>query len=185
MAWGMQWQCYFRCIGESLFSCPNAANSSASVISKIFHKWSVGNFPSHTNHLVILRTDILFSTAFLLYCVRAKHPKSYISGQLFTNTDCSGGVEGGQTFLMCVSKLSDIKGPKHLSHFFPNLAKLSESFHLSWHPEDSLKEPYVSSASSQQQSQDHHALLSYHANKAGTQTGRECLNCACAWVTSW
>lgn len=29
---------------------PNAANNSASVISIIFHKWSVGNFPSHANH---------------------------------------------------------------------------------------------------------------------------------------
>lgn len=54
--------------------------------------------------------------------------------------------------------------------FQPCTDTLSESFHLSWHPEDSLKEPYVSSASSQQQSQDHHALLSYHANEAEIQS---------------
>ncbi|KAF3704697.1 hypothetical protein EXN66_Car020387 [Channa argus] len=47
--------------------------------------------------------------------------------------------------------------------------RLSESFHLGGHPVDSLGEPYVSSASSQQQYQDHGALLPYHANEAVIQ----------------
>lgn len=84
-----------------------------------------------------------------------------------------GGVVDTHTNITNVRhKLGYIRKTKtslSLVFFFSTLHRLSESFHLSWHPEDSLKEPYVSSASSQQQSQDHHALLSYHANEAGSR----------------
>lgn len=148
-------------------------------------------FPSHTNNpdcvFVFLFffwcRDISFCTAFLFSCVKKIFQREatliiQCFGHPFVNADqlrmwrmcvcvCGGG-------LMCVSKLSHRKRPKRLfSLLSSNLAQAQrESFYLSWHSEDSLKEPYVSSALSQQQSQDHHALLFYHAEiqTSGRQT---------------
>lgn len=76
-----------------------------------------------------------------------------------------------QTFITRDSELGYMREERDQNiHFLPALLHtLSGRFHLSWHPEDSRKEPYVS-ASSQQQSQDHHAPLPYHANEPGIQT---------------
>lgn len=137
----------------------------------------MGNFASHTNHpdwVFVRRHFIFYSLPLLLFEVFFQSEASLIIhfwAAVCQYRSAVGGFDT-QTFLMCVRKLCYIKRPKHTPQFVfqPCTDTLSESFHLSRHPEDSLQEPYVSSASSQQQSQDHHALLSYHANEAGIQT---------------
>lgn len=70
--------------------------------------------------------------------------------------------------LHCASGCSIAQKDQKISLIRPTLREtLSESFHLFWHPEDSLKEPYVSSALSQQQ---YRAFLPYHANEVEIQT---------------
>lgn len=139
--------------------------------------------PTQITLTVFLCTDISFSTAFLLYCVRFFSEWSVLNHTFLGSClpiQIGWGGGGGLTHTHTHS-ISNVrqqarlhkKTKTSLSLCLPNLAQartLSESFHLSWHPEDSLKEPYVSSASSQQQSRDHHALLSYHANEGGIQT---------------
>lgn len=118
---------------------------------------------------LVQRHFILHSLPFLL-CKKDFSERGNLNHTVFWASVCQcrsvedvEDVWGGG--LMCVSKLSYRKRPKRLfSLLSSNLAQAQrESFYLSWHSEDSLKEPYVSSALSQQQSQDHHALLFYHA----------------------
>lgn len=143
--------------------------------------------PTQITPTVFLCTDISFSTAFLFYCLSFLFFFHSVTSLIINSWDAvcqyrsseeAGGsrcvcVCGG-TFPMHVRKLGYIKENAHtqsfLSLFFQlctgtHTHSLSESFHLSWHPEDSLEEPYVSSSSSQQQYQDHQALDSYHANE--------------------
>lgn len=150
----------FRMWRKSLFSVLMQQNKQR-LISKISHEWSVGNFPSHTNHpdCVFVHRRFIFYSLPLPLC-EIFFPQSEASSiihfwaAVLLYTEDVGVTHSYKTLKMALT-----------SDFSPTLHRL-KNFHLLWR---ALKEPRVT-ASSQQQSEDHHVFLSYHANEDGIQT---------------
>lgn len=124
------------------------------LISKISHEWSVGNFPSHTNHpdcVFVHRRFILYSLPLWLceiffFSPRVKHPQSYISGQLFCYTLRMWEWHTHTSIYNTWQQAWPHKKKKYMAltyDFSPTLHRL-KNFHLLWR---ALKTPWKSRVS--------------------------------------
>lgn len=137
------------------------------LISKISHEWSVGNFPSHTNHpdcVFVHRRFIFYSLPLRLCEIFFFFPQSEASSiihfwaAVLLNTEDVGVTHTYKRLQHMTASLATLKKKKKMaltSDFSPTLHRL-KNFHLLWR---ALKTPWKSRVSPRRHSNNLRTIM--------------------------